>query len=339
MKFNFESTGIGSVPFKDPKEACRIVLDNFKSIPFWPQLPKKTFLENMYVQYSETIPGLILDEKSRTLHIETSKVASDIENVYTKYLDGDLDFFSISKEYASGLYHFIDQSQALPKGVKFIKGHITGPISYGLFLTDQNKRSIIHDRDLFEILTKILVMKARWQIKMLKKCFGSVIIFIDEPYLVSIGSSFININIGEVFKKLDELIEAIKKEGAMVGLHCCGNTDWPMLLKRDIDILNFDTYNFMKEFSLYASDIKDFLRRGRTIAWGIVPSSEDIYNNTRHDISDKLSSAIKMLTDKGIKKDEISSLVTSSCGVGTLDDKAAIKVFESVKSVSSDFKG
>ena len=45
----------------------------------------------------------------------------------------------------------------------------------------------------------------------------------------------------------------------IASLHCCGNTDWSMLLKRDIDILNFDAYNFVKEFSLYHADIKNFI--------------------------------------------------------------------------------
>ena len=38
MRFDLEATGIGSLPFKEPKEACRVILDTFRAIPFWPQL-------------------------------------------------------------------------------------------------------------------------------------------------------------------------------------------------------------------------------------------------------------------------------------------------------------
>ena len=116
MNFNFEATGIGSVPFKDPKTACRLIFDNFTTIPSWPQLPKRSFLENMYVQFSEGLPGLVLDEKERTLHIETSRVAADIEKVYQKYLDGEVDFFAVSEDRAAGLYEFLEELRAAPKG-------------------------------------------------------------------------------------------------------------------------------------------------------------------------------------------------------------------------------
>jgi len=334
LKFNFEATGVGSVPFNNPKTACRILFDTFKSIPFWPQLPKRSFLENMYAQFSETLPGLVLKEKEKIIYIDTSKVVVDIERVYGKYLEGDLEFFKISENYAAGFYEFLEGLKTVPKNIKFVKGHITGPISYALYLTDQNKKAIIHDKDLFEVLTKTLVMKARWQIKKLKKYFPDVIIFIDEPYLVSIGSSFVNINIEDALKRLDEVIEAVKKEGALAGVHCCGNTDWSLLLGRNIDILNFDAYNFMKEFSLYNAAIKNFLKRGGTIAWGITPSSEAIEKETDESLIERLSAAIRLLTDKGIDKGEISSIITPSCGVGTLGEDMAKKILNTAEMVS-----
>ncbi|MCX5679458.1 MAG: methionine synthase [Candidatus Omnitrophica bacterium] len=334
MKFNFEATGVGSVPFTDPKTACRVICENFKSIPFWPQLPKRSFLENMYVQYAEGLPGLSIDEEKKTIHIDTSKVAAEIENVYSKYLDGDVEFFRISEARAKGLYEFPEALKGC-KDIKHIKGHITGPLSYGLFLTDQNKRPVIYDKDLFEILTKTLVMKARWQIRRLKKIHPSVIIFIDEPYLVSIGSSFVNISAENAADKLDELVDAIKKEGAICGIHCCGNTDWSILLKRDIDILNFDAYNFMKEFSLYHADIKNFTSRGGTIAWGMVPTSEAIDTETRKSLIERYEEAVKMLSDKGVDRNLISSLVTPSCGVGAMDETRAAKVIEMTVALSA----
>ncbi len=328
MRFDFETTGIGSVPFKDSDTACRIIFDNFKTIPFWPQLPQRSFLENMYVQFSKGLPGLVIDEKNKTIHIETSKVAHDIEKVYSRYLDGDLDFFKITEDYAEGFHRFLDNLNIADTKIKFAKGQITGPISFALSLTDQNKKAVIYDKDLFEILTKILCMKARWQIKKIKEKFANVIIFIDEPYLVSIGSSYVNINIDDSIKKLDELIESIKKAGAFVGIHCCGNTDWSILLKRGIDILSFDAYNFLKEFSLYSPDIKNFLHNKGTIAWGIVPSSDVFDKETKDTILDKIKDGIKLLIDKGIDKDSLSSIITPSCGLGTLDEARAKKILE-----------
>ncbi|MFA5147324.1 MAG: hypothetical protein WC515_08110 [Candidatus Omnitrophota bacterium] len=336
MKFDFDATGAGSLPFKDAQEACRVVFDNFKTIPFWPQLPRRTFLEHMYVQFSERLPGAVVDEAAKTIHIDTNKVAGEIEQVYEKYLDGDIDFFRISEDRAQGLYRFLESLDGGKNDIKFVKGHVTGPISFALFLTDQNKKSVIYDKDLFEVLSKLLVMKTRWQIKKLKEKFPRVIIFIDEPYLVSIGSSFVNVNMEDAGRKLDELIGAVKEAGALCGVHCCGNTDWSYLLKRGIDILNFDTYNFMKEFLLYTSDIKNFLAGGGTIAWGIIPTSDGIDRETKKSLVDRLKDDMALLAAKGVERDALSSIVTPSCGLGVLDEDRARRIVELVRKVSNE---
>ncbi|MCM8760854.1 MAG: hypothetical protein NC933_01775, partial [Candidatus Omnitrophica bacterium] len=333
--FDFDATGIGSVPFTDAEEACSLIFENFKTIPFWPQLPKRSFLESMYAQYSERLPGAVIDEVGKSIHIETAGVAESVEELYGNYLDGNVDFFAISEKFALGFYKFLEHLQKARPSLKFVKGQTTGPISYALSVTDENRKAIIHDKDLFEIVTKMLCMRARWQIRKLKKLFPAVIIFIDEPYLVSIGSSFVNINVEEAFSRLDELIIAIKEEGALAGLHCCGNTDWSVLLKRNLDILNFDSYAFMKEFLLYSAEIKTFLQKGSTIAWGIVPSSEEVDKHSGKTLAEKLRDELQALVDKGIPADSISSIVTPSCGVGTLDENRARKVFELTRIVSS----
>ena len=328
MKFNFEATGIGSLPFKDAKTACQLVFDNFKHIPFWPQLPKRSYLEQMYCQFSESIPGLNLDENGKTLYIDTKKALPDIEKVYQRYLDNDLEYFKISPRYAEGLYEFCGSFAKSGRRIDFVKGHITGPVSFALSITDENKKAIIYDKDMFEVITKVLSMKAKWQIGKLKALDPNVIIFIDEPYLVLIGSSFVNIPREDTIKSLDEINKAIKSEGALSGIHCCGNTDWPLLLKRGIDIINFDAYNFTKEFLLYSADIKEFLKSGGTIAWGIVPSSEAIDKESSAAIAKKLKDGLKLLIDRGIDKDSISSIVTPSCGLGTIDEQRAKRILE-----------
>jgi hypothetical protein len=338
LKFNFDATGIGSVPFKEPSSALSLIFENFKSIPFWPQLPKRSFLESMYAQYSEGLPGLVVDDAKKTIHIDTAGAVRGIEPTYAKYLEGDIDYFRISKDHAEGLYSFLEEFGTRAKDIKCVKGHITGPISFALTVTNENKQSIMYDRDTFEVLTKVLCMKVKWQIRELKKLFPSVMIFIDEPYLVSIGSSFVNINIEDAFSKLDEVIAAIKEEGALAGLHCCGNTDWPLLLKRDLDILNFDAYAFTKELLLYGVELKAFLERGSTIAWGIAPSSEAIYQESAESLVRKFSDGLKMLAGKGIPIEKISSIVTPSCGVGSLDDAAARKIFETLRLVSANLQ-
>jgi methionine synthase II (cobalamin-independent) len=206
-------------------------------------------------------------------------------------------------------------------------------------VTDENKRSLIYDKDMFDVVTKVIAMKARWQIRELKRLSKDVIIFVDEPYLVSIGSSYVNIPADDVVRSLDEVFSAIREEGALSGVHCCGNTDWPLLLKRGVDILNFDAYNFMKEFFLYHREIKDFIERGSTIAWGVVPSSEAAGSESPEGIAKKLKDGLKILGDKGIEISQASSIVTPSCGLGTLNEETAKRIVEMVNMVSDILKG
>ena len=332
MKFNFEATGVGSLPFTDPEKSCSFIFETFPDIPFWPQLPRRSFLENMYVQYAEGFPGLLVDEKNRAVSVDTVKAQREIERFYERYLERDIESFGIARDHAAGLFPFLETVRSGKARPPFVKGHITGPISFALSITDENKQPIIYHPELFECAVKLLTLKVVWQIRKLKSVSNNVIIFIDEPHLVSIGSGYINIDANQAKERLEELIAAIKAEDVVCGIHCCGNTDWPFLLSRPIDILNFDAYNFIKQFIIFDKDIKKFLARGGSVAWGIVPTSGD--KETKSALTARLEDAITGLTKKGIDREMISSLVTPSCGVGTIDETTAAGILTMAREVS-----
>ena len=48
--------------------------------------------------------------------------------------------------------------------------------------------------------------------------------------------------------KLGEVIEAVHAEGALAGVHCCGNTEWSILIDAGVDIINFDATITAKPF-------------------------------------------------------------------------------------------
>ncbi len=181
-------------------------------------------------------------------------------------------------------------------------------------------------------------MKPRWQIEKLKGYCENVIIFIDEPYLVSIGSSYVNIDLEKTMASIDAISGAIRKEGALAGLHCCGNTDWHIILERGIDILSFDAYTFMKEFFLYKEDIKKFLDRGGTIAWGAIPTSVP---SGRVADEREILDILKTGTDYLSKafKGASSHIITPSCGLGTLDEESARVILDLTVKVSNLLKG
>ncbi len=318
IKGKFLTTGIGSLPYLDAVKSVKDVLGGF-DIPFWPQLPKRGFKENMYVQFAHGLPSLVIDEKNRKIHIDTTKDLSEaLGRLFEAYISEDYDTLGLAKDFAEGFYAFLDMA----KGSKAdcIKGHVTGPVSFGLSVVDEKGKSIIYNDTLKEALVKLLEIKAAWQIDRLKGVSENIIIFIDEPYLTSFGSSFVSIERQDVLLMLDALIDKIHSKGALSGIHCCGNTDWSLLAETGVDIINFDAYSYAEGLSLYPNELTGFLKRGGALAWGIVPTSESALKETGEGLFDRLSSEINKLQKKNIPRDLLisHSLLTPSCGMGTL---------------------
>ena len=151
------ATAIGSVPHTDPDEAYSAVLANLPEIPVWPQLSRRSFLENMYVQYSEGFPGVKVEEE-RIYVDRTLDLAEPLEKLYGAYLENDLDAYAISPEHAAGLHLFLSRKLG---SVAAVKGQVTGPISFGLVVTDQDRRPILYDETLADAVAKHLRLKAR----------------------------------------------------------------------------------------------------------------------------------------------------------------------------------
>jgi len=62
--FGFTATGIGSVPFLEVEATCREINRLFPHMPFWPQFVKRSYLEDMSVQYSEGLPLLVVTRRN-----------------------------------------------------------------------------------------------------------------------------------------------------------------------------------------------------------------------------------------------------------------------------------
>jgi len=321
----FTATGIGSLPFVTHQEACQFVKEVFKDdIVFWPQLVKSSFLENMYAQFSEGLPGVKIDKDKKKIYVDTQAedYQQQLELSLEHYLNNDLDYFAITKNYAQGFHTILEDNSITQK--EYFKGQITGPISFGLTLKEVNDRSIIYNPELYQVLVKVLSMKVRWQIQKIKSKNSKlkVIIFIDEPYLVSVGSSFVSLKKEDIIKDLDEIIDTVHQEGALAGVHCCGNTDWSILLKTKIDVLNFDAFNYLDNLLIFQEELNLFLNNGGILAWGIVPTSQQanedkIENNLLETIQDIAKK--KKLFDNPV-------LITPSCGTGTVPVELAKKI-------------
>jgi methionine synthase II (cobalamin-independent) len=336
--FNCIATGIGSLPITDPDKAATLSVTYLPEAPLWPQLPQRNFREHMDSQYSESLPGLLLDEAKKRFFFDTSKdLTPELERFFGRYIEKDYGFFKISEEYAAGFYAFLRElKKGLPAGARFIKGHITGPLTAGISFKDETGKDIIHNEMIFDAVVKGLAMKAAWQIQGLKRFGKPVIIFIDEPAMESLGSAFSAVSADVVAEKLNEIIAVIHELGGIAGIHCCGNADWPMLFNTDVDIVNFDAFGYMDRVLLYPDDIKTFYGRGGALAWGIVPTGAFTGNETSEMLLSKLDAGMKRLELHGIKREVVlrQCVITPSCGMGSLTPDKAEAILRLLREVS-----
>ncbi|MCL0059945.1 methionine synthase [Dehalococcoidia bacterium] len=327
-------TAIGSMPHTDPAEACSVVLAHLPDIPVWPQLPLRSFLESMYTQFSEGFPGLI--QESDRIYVDRSVDLSDpLGRLYAAYMDNDLQQYAISPEYAAGFHRFLSRELGSALAVK---GQVTGPISFGLMVTDQDRRPILYDDTLADALAKHLALKARWQERELSRLSPNTIVFLDEPYLASTGSAFVAVSADMVVGLIDETLSGLR---GLKGIHCCGNADWPVLMNTTIDILSFDAYNYGESLTLYPAEIKAFLDRGGVLSWGIVPSDEAMLSGeTASKLLGHLEKLMGLLSDNGIDYDRLleQSLITPSCGLASISPRSAERALELTAEVSREFR-
>lgn len=346
-----QALAIGSLPHKNLNEAMNVVEKDFCEIPFFPQLACINKNEDMTTQFLEGLPSF------STKNVQNFCFDADNENFF-----GDLEgFFSDYEEIISNINSPLlekyaistDFSIAFPEFLKiikktkpqFAKGQIVGPFTLSALLKDKFDNSVIFDETLREIVVKLLILKVLWQIKHIKNANENTIpiIFMDEPTVSQIGTSaYVSITENEIVNMLKEISQIIKSNGGISAIHCCGKCDWRIPIKCDVDIINFDAYNFSQNFVLYHKEIKEFLQNGGKIAWGLVPTSDGkILNDLNVEkLAQMFEASVNNLTKSGINEKIIvdNSLITSSCGAGSLSVNDANRAMDLVYELSEYLK-
>jgi methionine synthase II (cobalamin-independent) len=334
-RFNLLPTMVGSLPHKDAARACQLIAKYLKDLPAWPQLPNRSPNEGMVPQFSQGFPGIFMrDGELRFDHEQDTHAA--LETLYTAYLENRIDSFPLSADFAAGLHELLSMRKIDPLAVK---GQVTGPLTFGLAVRDNSGKSILYDDTLADAAAKLLRLKAAWQENELHHISKNTIIFVDEPAMASYGSAFFNLSREKVVTLVEEVLAGIN---GIRGVHCCGNTDWSVLLDTSAHIVNFDTYNYAGSLSLYPSEVKKLLDKGGAIAWGIVPNTEEyLLKETTSSLKDRLEEAMAPFTRKGISFKQLKEqgLLTPSCGLAGLSEEGAAKALEMLADLANKMRG
>ncbi len=333
-RFGCLPTIIGSMPHTDPVAACSLITHYLKDIPAWPQLPKRSYLENMYVQYSQGFPGV--EVGGDTIRVNSAQdLSGPLEQLYAAYLENNADKYAVSPDYAAGLPAFLGLENL---SLRAVKGQVTGPVTWGLTVNDEDGKAIIYDDVLGDAVPRLLRLKAAWQEKKLREISKKTIIFLDEPYMSAYGSVGVMLSREKVISLLDEVLGGIS---GLKGIHCCGNTDWSVILQTTADIVSFDAYNYARSLSLYPIEVRGLLGRGGAVAWGIVPNeAESLARESAASLRDRLEEAMAPFTRSGVpfRKLVEQGLLTPSCGLAGLSEAASEQALELLAALSREMR-
>jgi len=340
---------IGSLPLRDHAEGVELVFKYTPEVPLWIQLPVYRE-EGMIAQFQPGFPGLTFKADKSFVDTSDPSFDDDILRFYGDYMavnEGESDIedsiFAIKPDTARGFYSFVEHLGSLSDYPLAIKGQITGPITFGMGLTDQNGKAIFYNEQLRDAAVKLLAQKARWQVKKLLSFGSPIIIFFDEPALAGFGSSsMISVSRDEVATCFEEVIEAVHNAGGLTGIHVCANADWSLILESDADIISFDAYSFFDKLMLYPDLLKQFIESGGILAWGIVPTlnSDDIEKETVESLVTRWEAQSTVLETLGFDKTAIlaQTFITPACGTGSLPLDLANKVLALTRQVSDTLR-
>lgn len=326
---NLITTGMGILPHKDLERALKVAMS--VDIPFWPQLPRMDFFEDMYVQASENFPGIVLEPENLNIWLSTEKFYAELENALQNFENDD--FFRMSPRFSATYHKFM--SQDLSSYIS-IRGQLEGPVSFGLKVLNEDKKPIIFSEEIRSILFDFMARRANVQLKELKEKNPRAFLFIDEPglqYIFSSVSGYTNDMARADFEGFFNHIEHPR------GIHLCGNPDWDFLLNLDIDILSFNAYNCGDIFIKYKDSIKRFLNKGGIIGWGLVPANYDEFKKENitglfHHIEKLWSDLVK----EGFDLEEIISksiLMPATCALLNPDEfKTVEDAYQWLKNLS-----
>lgn len=336
------ATLVGSMPHKDRDKAIALILDAVPEVPVWPQLSPLPW-EQMMTQYLEGLPGIREETGLLVCHTDAPGFEQELYDFYEAYLEveeggGDLDAsrFCLGPETGRTFRRFLDTLQQAPSSFLALKGQIVGPFTLLTTLKDHQDRALLYNEELQDVVVKHLALKAKWQIRRFQAFDRPVILFLDEPALAGFGSSaFLAVSEELVQRLLREVIAAVHETGALVGIHVCANTDWNLVFRSGVDIINFDAYNYFDKFLLYEKALRDFLEQDHIVAWGMVPTNDPqlIASETAETLAHIWLEQIKALVKPPFTLSRIlaQSLFTPSCGCGSLSEESAERVLQLTK--------
>ncbi len=329
---NCQTTAMGILPHTDIDRAIRVALS--LDIPFWPQLPKVSYFEDMYVQALDHFPGVRIDPFDRKILFNLTQFYEDLP----AYLERgeEPDTYRLTKGFSLVYHRFLERDLL---GYPAIRGQMISPISLGLKVVDQDQKPIIYQDEVREVLFDFIQKKVNLQYQELRMKNPHAFVWLDDPGLGLIFNALSGYNEVRARGDLDSLLKGL--DGPR-GIHLCAKPDWDFLLRSKIDILSFDSFSCGEMITRYPS-LKDFFNRGGIVSWGIVPTyTELLEEETAESLMARVEIFWGDLVKQGVDKERLlhqSLLAPATCNLLSPDKEETVeRAFDVLKELSSSIR-
>ena len=270
------TTGIGSLPHHNIDAALE---HSFQmGLPFLPQIPIRNPWEFMIAQALEGMPGLQVErDGSATLntdvwHSRTHEFTQRLNDAFEKSGKDSMAFslFEPSPAVSSSWQPFLWEIEE--RGIARAKIQITGPMTAQWALRLKDGDSLEKYPDITTQIYRLVMARALAMSRRLQSIGAKPVLYLDEPGLYAFSAKDPKHVLA--LRELRLLIQTLQKNGVIVGLHCCSNTDWKSVLGLGLDILSLDASLSLETLLSedHRAQVESFLDRGGRLSLGVIPT-------------------------------------------------------------------
>ncbi|MBI3541692.1 MAG: hypothetical protein HY075_00235 [Deltaproteobacteria bacterium] len=318
------TTMIGSVPHHNIDAALAFAFQ--VDVPFLPQIPMRNPWEFMIAQALEGLPGLTA-EKDGAVQLDIDVWAGRSHALNERLLSAFSAMGARQDAFASFEPSAATSSSWQPflwdleeGGHRIAKIQIAGPLTAQWVLRLSDGSSIAKHGDVSSQIYRLVLARALAMARRLQSGGIQPILFLDEPGLYGFMASDPRHMLA--LQELRIVVQALRKENVLVGLHCCSNTDWSAVLGLGLSFVSLDV-----ELSLdsilqqHADALEKFLRDGGRLSLGVVPTAKQGDHATIDPgalferLLDKLGKAPLSRDPKLVRETLRNALFTPACGL------------------------
>lgn len=334
------------LPHVSSSHALGLMMTTMSIIPTWPSLPQRSFLERPYAQSAAGFPGLVIDSETEQVYVDRAIMEKEIDRLSLAYLKNNMSLAAFTSDNAAGLMELLRMPSGWFEG-RAIRSQIMGPISLGVYLTDDQQRPLVYDPMLLEAIAHLLSLRAGWLSRQFpEEMVRDTIICLDEPFLDAFLSPYFPIDWERGLELLQIVFRAM---GGCRGI-VLGNVGtwwsrergsavyWEPVLDTSVELLKFDVY-YHSEMMLNAAQILPaFLNRPGLVTWGLIPSNaESLAQESPTTLVARFNAILRRLTEAGVDRDQIlqASFISTSGNLSLLSIEVAEQALKMCIEVSS----